>query len=385
MNQMERLERSAIALATLVRKLEGVVGAVATRDGQGDRLDAELDAQRERLARHCNELEASAISKRAFSMPYSEQRYIAATVREVARLIADRADFEVIRQLCAHPAPINDDTWDEKVTSGRGKTLEQFVCDFEATAQRSHPGTDPLIKETRHKFSTKLTLCLKVALGRARVQPARPSSAARSAACMACDRPFLPTSLDGTEQNPGGDARAARADGPSPRARRRRRRRHGRAFLGAAMARPSSLATVSSASSTPADSSSQEGRGRRRERASARGAAGARRGEFGRSPARRRLGRPRPAIVARTRARERRRRGRPAPARGRASAARREAAPFAKSTPSCRARATRPAAPAARQEGGVALRVGIGRALHELGAPATTRRGSSPGGGLEIR
>ena len=32
MNQMERLERSAIALATLVRKLEGVVGAYALTD-----------------------------------------------------------------------------------------------------------------------------------------------------------------------------------------------------------------------------------------------------------------------------------------------------------------------------------------------------------------
>ena len=104
--------------------------------------------------------------------------------------------FEVIRQLCAHPAPINDDTWDEKVTSGRGKTLEQFVYDFEATAQRAHPGTDPLIKETRHKFSTKLTLCLKVALSKhARVQPGATIFGKRqlAPACMACGTAFSET------------------------------------------------------------------------------------------------------------------------------------------------------------------------------------------------
>jgi len=203
---VERVERSNIALAGMYRQMDGTVKNLASRDAFWEKIEAELGASAVKLAKHCNELEAEAVSKRTFSLPYDSQKFIAGSTQKLAETFATKADFDVIRQMVVHTNPLEDDSWDAKVEEARKQFVRKFIDDVSASAKKAHPDYDPLVTETRAKFLDKMQMAVRVAMSK--FQPIQVGATLFGKrkigpTCLACDRPF---NKGGASQ--AGDARA---------------------------------------------------------------------------------------------------------------------------------------------------------------------------------
>lgn len=190
---MARLHRSLIAQAIAVKAVQRQCSAVALKDSIGDGLDAVLDEHVKQLSRHCVEAEAAVTTPRPMSLPYHEQRFLAATVQQCAEKLAARADFECLRRVVGHAEPETNDAWDDQLEANRGALLERFVNEIGDACKKLHPTQDALAKATRHQFVTRLELCIKIGMSKHSAVQTNQTLFGKvklGPACVACDRPF---------------------------------------------------------------------------------------------------------------------------------------------------------------------------------------------------
>lgn len=130
---------------------------------------------------------------RPMSLPYHEQRFLAATVQQCAEKLAQRADFECLRRVIGHAEPETDDSWDDQLDASRGVLLERFVNEVSDKCKKLHPTQDSLAKATRHQFVSRLELCVRIGMSKHQSIQTNHTLFGRTKlgpTCVACDRPF---------------------------------------------------------------------------------------------------------------------------------------------------------------------------------------------------
>jgi hypothetical protein len=205
---MKSVQRSNIALLTMVRAMDNTVSALATKDRRWDRVDAQCKAHAQSLGKKLVQFESRASVSEPFSMAMDEQKSLAGVCQMVAKLIATKADFEITRQAMVKKNPADVTDWDARIESLRVDYQASWMKDILSHAKRAHPTEDHLIAEVRAGFMEKLNLAIRLALSKYRPIAAGHTILGRVGllpSCMACDRPFTEAASHGA----GGDIRAA--------------------------------------------------------------------------------------------------------------------------------------------------------------------------------
>ncbi|GMH55713.1 hypothetical protein TrST_g11605 [Triparma strigata] len=213
-DQAQDFEDSNFALQGAIADLNDDLNKLATKSELWDVIQAKLDHHVKTLGKECTQLEESVSSSKPTVLPMNLQRYLAGNTQRIAKLVATKADFEVIRKIVSHSDPTTVD-WDEEVTTYRNSFRNEFLAQVKEEARKKHPITDILIDEARDKFMHKLDLAIKVAISKyARVQIGQTLLGRRQLVptCMACDRPFNPAGADPEKKQPAGDMRGVSRD-----------------------------------------------------------------------------------------------------------------------------------------------------------------------------
>ncbi|GMH78339.1 hypothetical protein TL16_g07764 [Triparma laevis f. inornata] len=213
-DQAQDFEDSNFALQGAIADLNDDLNKIATKDKLWDVIQAKLHHHIKTLGTECTQLEESVSSSKPTVLPMQLQRYLAGNTQRIAKLIATKADFEVIRKIVNHSDPTTVD-WDDEVVTYRNSFRNEFLAQVKEEAHKKHPITDILIDEAREKFMGKLDIAIKVAISKyARVQIGQTLLGRRQLVptCMACDRPFNPAGTDPEKKGPPGDTRGVSRD-----------------------------------------------------------------------------------------------------------------------------------------------------------------------------
>ncbi len=209
-DEVQNFSDENIAIQGTIADLNDDLNKLATKAELWDIIEAKLDHHVKTLGKECTELEESVSSSTPTVLSMHLQRYLAGNTQRIAKLLATKADFEVIRKIVTHTDPATVD-WDDEVNVLRNKFRNEFLVRVKEEAHKKHPITDMLIDEARDKFMMKLDLAVKVAISKfTRVQVGTTLLGRRQLVptCMACDRPFNPNGGNGGD----GDTRGVSQD-----------------------------------------------------------------------------------------------------------------------------------------------------------------------------
>ena len=129
---------------------------LATRSNMWDAIAKKLDHHVKTLGQECANLEESASSSKPTLLSIDLQRYLAGNTQRIAKLIATKADFEVIRKIVNHSDPALVD-WDAEVNTLRATFRLELIGLVREEARKKHPITDLLLEEAREKFMAKVS------------------------------------------------------------------------------------------------------------------------------------------------------------------------------------------------------------------------------------
>ncbi|KAG5189909.1 hypothetical protein JKP88DRAFT_286456 [Tribonema minus] len=234
---LEALQRSGVANALALRRVETAFQSLASKGLFWESTDIKLAAHVEEVARVSLQVEAAAAAapperasernggKRGGSAPPGAPhlapdalRVLAGNTQRVAKLIAAKADYEVIRLVSRAEDPgAEGHDWDARVETLRGAFLAQFSADARNVLRKRAPHQGPAAEAARGRFLARVDGALRVALSKYR--PTTPGATlfgrvrVVAQACVACDRPFA-TAADGlpcaVSAPPGGNHAAAK-------------------------------------------------------------------------------------------------------------------------------------------------------------------------------
>ncbi|CAM9146616.1 unnamed protein product, partial [Ectocarpus sp. 4 AP-2014] len=189
-----RVERANLSLTLLVKKLERSLFVLSSRDLFWEEVGTKLKAHAEAFADASCRVEATSEEQDRFVLTVELQQYIAGNTQRVAKLICQKADFEVIQKLTASTnIEKGAQDWDRRVQSMRGSFLEHFVANARRYLDRKYPSHGPFGARNRDRFYVKLEQGLKVAMSKYRsvdVGNTLFGKVKLDPSCIACDRPF---------------------------------------------------------------------------------------------------------------------------------------------------------------------------------------------------
>ncbi|CBN73819.1 hypothetical protein Esi_0007_0108 [Ectocarpus siliculosus] len=158
-----RVERANLSLTLLVKKLERSLFVLSSRDLFWEEVGTKLKAHAEAFADASCRVEATSEEQDRFVLTVELQQYIAGNTQRVAKLICQKADFEVIQKLTASTnIEKGAQDWDRRVQSMRGSFLEHFVANARRYLDRKYPSHGPFGARNRDRFFVKLEQGLKV-------------------------------------------------------------------------------------------------------------------------------------------------------------------------------------------------------------------------------
>ena len=99
--RIERLERGNIGLTGIVRQIDATVSAISRKDKFWEVLEARLRWHVSDMTSHCCEVESAASAQRDVLLPYDVQKHLAGNTQRIAKILATKSDFEVIREMVA--------------------------------------------------------------------------------------------------------------------------------------------------------------------------------------------------------------------------------------------------------------------------------------------
>ena len=207
-DELQNINDENVSMQSAIADVTDDINKLATREEMWDVIETKLTHHVKTLSKECTILEEAVQSNKPQNLPPHLQRYLAGNTQRIAKLLATKADFEVIRRIVVHSDPASFD-WDAEVTALRTDYKNKFIERVREEARKKHPMTDHLIDEARGKFLLKLDLATKVAISKyARVQIGQTLLGRRQMipTCMACDRPFGETA--GGDKGPGGGGRS---------------------------------------------------------------------------------------------------------------------------------------------------------------------------------
>lgn len=213
-DEVQNFNDETFAVQGSIADLNEELTKLATKSNMWDAIEKKLEHHVRTLGKECTTLEEGASSSKPTTLSLPLQRYLAGNTQRIAKLIATKADFEVIRKIVMATDPATTD-WDVEVTSYRNSFLTEFIGQVQAEAMKKHPITDMLVEEAREKFLGKLSLAIKVAISKySRVQIGSTLLGRRQLVptCMACDRPFNKEGGAGGAGGGGGDMRGVSRD-----------------------------------------------------------------------------------------------------------------------------------------------------------------------------
>ncbi|CAM9882375.1 unnamed protein product, partial [Phaeothamnion confervicola] len=209
---VRRAQRSAAATASICRRAEAAVAALASKDRFWRAIDYRLEAHVEAAVEACCKVEA--VSERggaALAWTPEVVAEVAGNLQRVAKLVAAKADHTVLARLtAAHDPTAADVDWDAKVMSLRESFSRQFATDCRRCVDKRYPPQSAAIHDTRDRFFVRVERALRVAASKhAKIEVGKTlfGKLRLDPACIACNRPFGP--------QPGpGDPRSALPEGP---------------------------------------------------------------------------------------------------------------------------------------------------------------------------
>ncbi|CAM9243513.1 unnamed protein product, partial [Ectocarpus fasciculatus] len=158
-----RVERANLSLTLLVKKLERSLFVLSSRDLFWEEVGTKLKAHAEAFADASCRVEVTSEEQDRFVLTVELQQYIAGNTQRVAKLICQKADFEVIQKLTASTnTEKGAQDWDRRVQNMRGSFLEHFVVNARRYLDRKYPSHGPFGARNRDRFFVKLEEGLKV-------------------------------------------------------------------------------------------------------------------------------------------------------------------------------------------------------------------------------
>eukprot|EP00904_Undaria_pinnatifida_P002133 jgi/Undpi1/11920/HiC_scaffold_4.g01619.m1 len=206
------LQRSGVGIVTVLRRMEAGVQALSTKDLFWKAVDAKLGAHKRAVGDVCLQVEEATVSRRSrITLPKEAQACLAGDMQRVAKLMAVKADYEVMRELAKlEAADQAGQDWDERLEYLRHTMMVRFIRDCGEALDKRAPEVRTNFKgeEIREKFLLKLGDALKVALSK--YAPTTPGATLfgkiklKTKACLACDRPFTPSATGRPGPTPPG-------------------------------------------------------------------------------------------------------------------------------------------------------------------------------------
>ncbi|CAM9419745.1 unnamed protein product, partial [Hapterophycus canaliculatus] len=219
-HNVSTLQRSGVGIVTVLRKMEAGVQALSTRDLFWKAVDVKLSAHQRAVSDLCLQVERDTVTRRSrITLSKEAQACLAGDMQRVAKLIATKADYDVIRELAKLEGPEQSgQDWDERVEFLRQAQMRRFLKACRDALDRSAPEirTNFNGEEIRGKFLGKLSDALKVALSK--YSPTTPGATLfgkiklKAKACLACDRPFTPSATGRPGPTPTGGISGAAVD-----------------------------------------------------------------------------------------------------------------------------------------------------------------------------
>ncbi|CBN79691.1 hypothetical protein Esi_0368_0016 [Ectocarpus siliculosus] len=164
------LQRSSVGIVTVLRKMEAGVHALSTKDLFWKAVDVKLAAHQRAVGEVCLDVEDATVSRRSrITLSKEAQACLAGDMQRVAKLMAVKADYEVIRELAKLDTPEQTgQDWDERVEFLRQTQMRRFLKDCRDALDKTAPEvrTNFNGEEIRGKFMGKLSDALKVALSK---------------------------------------------------------------------------------------------------------------------------------------------------------------------------------------------------------------------------
>ncbi|CAM9607803.1 unnamed protein product [Pylaiella littoralis] len=211
-HQVLTLQRSGVGIVTVLRKMEAAVQTLSTKDLFWKAVDTKLTAHQRAVGDVCLQVEDATVAKRSrITLSKEAQACLAGDMQRVAKLMAVKADYEVIRELAKLEGPEQTgQDWDERVEFLRQTQMRRFMNDCRDALDKTAPEarTNFNGEEIRGKFLGKLSDALRVALSK--YSPTTPGATLfgkiklKAKACLACDRPFTPSATGRPGPTPPG-------------------------------------------------------------------------------------------------------------------------------------------------------------------------------------
>eukprot|EP00752_Nemacystus_decipiens_P004826 g4392.t1 len=206
------LQRSGVGTVTVLRKMEAAVHALSTKDLFWKAVDTKLAAHQRAVSDMCLQVEGATVTKRSrITLSKEAQACLAGDMQRVAKLMAVKADYEVIRELAKLEGPEQaGQDWDVRVEFLRQTQMRKFLNDCREALDKMAPEarTNFNGEEIRGKFLGKLSDSLRVALSK--FSPTTPGATLfgkiklKAKSCLACDRPFTPSATGRPGPTPPG-------------------------------------------------------------------------------------------------------------------------------------------------------------------------------------
>ncbi|CAM9270644.1 unnamed protein product, partial [Chrysoparadoxa australica] len=213
------LERQGINLALIARQAEQAVQTFARKELMWQGVDLKLTAHSRGLRDVALGVERASLSTpgNQFTLTTEAARSLAGDMQRIGKLIAQKADYEVIREINKSEKPEDEaEGWDDRVLLLRGQYLAKFIANGKELLQKKSPEPSKAAEGVRQIFFQKVENSLKIVMskynatspgttlfGRIRMQPK---------ACVACDRPFTKSTNGGSTAPIGGNAAAVPAE-----------------------------------------------------------------------------------------------------------------------------------------------------------------------------
>jgi len=208
-----RLEEETAALLSSCAQVQGSVQALATRDSHWAVLDARLHEHYQNLVNHClvvivrpSSSSSSAsgaeqflqLQGRALLLKKETQDVIATHSYRIAKTIALKADYDVIRNSVERKDPFTDEECDASILQSRETYLRRFLDAVGTGVDKAIAveGTGVGVRESLAQFHLKLEQAIRLALSKfSRIHVGcslfGKISLETQPACLSCDRPFV--------------------------------------------------------------------------------------------------------------------------------------------------------------------------------------------------
>eukprot|EP00624_Nannochloropsis_granulata_P003956 evm.model.NODE_2982_length_36456_cov_21.122120.10 len=210
-----RLEEETAALLSSCTQLQGSIQALATRDNHWVVLDARLHEHYQNLVNHClvvivRPLSSSSsppssgpeqllnLQGRALLLKKETQDVIATHSYRIAKTIALKADYDVIRNSMERKDPLTDEECDASILQSRETYLTRFLDAVRTGADKAIAveGTGIGVRESLAQFNLKLEQAIRLALSKfSRIHVGRSLfgkiSPETQVTCLSCDRSFV--------------------------------------------------------------------------------------------------------------------------------------------------------------------------------------------------